>query len=95
VSYGPRVRALSVYLMGYQLLPYERTHELLADLFGSPAPGVGTLHSNVKSYLAGLEGFEEWVKERLSEADVAHFDETGLGVGAKGAWVLTCRARGI
>jgi hypothetical protein len=28
-------------------------------------------------------------------ADVAHFDETGLGVGAMGAWVLTCRARGI
>jgi transposase len=96
VSYGPRIKALGVYLMGYQLLPYERTRELLSDLFGSPAPGVGTLHSNVKSCFAGLEGFEEWIKQRLSEADVAHFDETGLRVGASGvSWVLTSLARGI
>jgi hypothetical protein len=38
----------------------------------------------VKSCFAGLEGFAEWIKERLSEADVAHFDETGLRVGASG-----------
>lgn len=95
VSYGPSIKALGVYLMGYQLLPYERTHELLCDLFGSPAPGVGTLHSNVKSCFAGLEGFEEWIKERLSEADVAHFDETGLRVGASGAWVHVSSTRDL
>ncbi len=46
VSYGPRVKALSVYLMGYQLLPFDRTRELLCALFGpGPAPGAGTIHS--------------------------------------------------
>jgi len=87
-GYGPRVKALSVYLMGYQLLPYERTRELLSDLFGSPAPGVGTLHSSVTRCFAGLEGFEERVKEEIVESEVVHFDETGLRVGASGVlWV--------
>lgn len=31
VVYGPRLKALSVYLMVYQLLPYERASELLLD----------------------------------------------------------------
>jgi transposase len=92
VSYGPRIKALSVYLMGYQLLPYERTRELLYDLFGSPAPGVGTLHSGVKSCFAGLERVEQEIKEGLRQAQVAHFDETGLRVDGRGMWVLMCRA---
>ena len=29
VGYGPRIKALMVYLMEYQLLPYERASELL------------------------------------------------------------------
>ena len=34
VQYGERIKALGVYLMNYQLLPYERTTEVLGDLFG-------------------------------------------------------------
>ena len=94
VSYGPGIKALSVYLMGYQLLPYERTHELLSDLFGSPAPGVGTLHSSVRRCFAGLEGFEERLKEEIVESEVVHFDETGLRVGASGvSWVHVSSTR--
>ncbi len=33
-QYGPRVRAIGAYLVGYQHLPYERACETLADLFG-------------------------------------------------------------
>ncbi|MDQ0162549.1 hypothetical protein J2S06_001626 [Bacillus alveayuensis] len=33
VQYGPRVKALLVYLMQYQLLPYRRTAELIQDVF--------------------------------------------------------------
>jgi transposase/uncharacterized coiled-coil protein SlyX len=89
VSYGPRIKALSVYLMGYQLLPYERASELLFDLFGAPAPGVGTLHSATKSCFEGVKETEEAIKEGVSRAQVANFDETGLrvGGGGKGMWV--------
>lgn len=87
VSYGPRIKALSVYLMGYQLLPYERTRELLSDLFGSPAPGVGTLHSALGAGFEGLEDVEERIKAGLRRSEVAHLDETGLRVSEKRMWV--------
>ena len=33
VQYGQRVRAVVAYLLGYQLLPYERCAETMKDLF--------------------------------------------------------------
>lgn len=87
VGYGPRIKALSVYLMNYQLLPYERTSELLFDLFGEPAPGVGTLHSISRSCFEGLEQTEETIKEGLRLSEVGNFDETGLRVSGEGMWV--------
>jgi transposase len=87
VSYGPRIKALCVYLMGYQLLPYERARELVLDLFGSPAPGAGTLHSALKASFEGLEGVEERIKAGLRRSQVGHFDETGLRVSNRGMWV--------
>lgn len=39
-QYGPRMRALAVYLLEQQLLPYARTRQVLADLFGAQlSPG--------------------------------------------------------
>ena len=87
VSYGPRIEALSAYLMSYQLLPYERTSELLSDLFGEPAPGAGTLYSALRRCFEGLEQAEGAIKTGLRQAQVGHFDETGLRVGGEGMWV--------
>ncbi len=44
VQYGPRLRAVAVYLHAYQLVPYDRTAEALADLFGAPV-SAGSLAS--------------------------------------------------
>jgi transposase len=87
VGYGPRIKALAVYLMNYQLLPYERTGELLSDLFGEPAPGAGTFHSVLGSCFEGLEDTQEAIKAGLTEARLGHFDERGLRVCGKGMWV--------
>jgi transposase len=87
VGYGPRIKALTVYLMNYQLLPYERTRELLSDLFGEPSPGAGTLHSALGSCFERLEDTEEAIKAGLGGARLGHFDETGLRVCGKGMWV--------
>lgn len=88
VSYGPRIKALCVYLMGYELLPYERTRELVLDLFGAPAPGVGTRYTLLSGRASrGWVGVER-IKEGLRGAEVVvHFDETGLRVGEEGMWV--------
>jgi len=41
VQYGPRVKALGVYLIDFQLLPYHRVAQLFADLFdASLSPGM-------------------------------------------------------
>src|SRR4051794_21141449 len=72
--------------MNYQLLPYERTSELLSDLFGEPVPGAGTLHSALGSCFEGLEDTEEAIKAGLGGAQLGHFDETGLRVCGKGMW---------
>jgi transposase len=89
VGYGPGIKALMVYLMEYQLLPYERASELLEDLFGEPAPRAGTLYSALKRCFEGLEQTEEAIKEGLvgGAEVVGGFDETGLRVEGKGMWV--------
>ena len=87
VGYGPRIKALGAYLMEYQLLPYERTAELLKDLFGRRAPGVGTLHSALKGCYEGLEHSEAGIEKGLKGSAVSHFDETGLRVQDRTMWV--------
>src|SRR5437762_3077161 len=55
VQYGPRLLGLGVYLRHYQLLPYRRIGELLADLFGA-GPSVGTLHTASLACAGALAG---------------------------------------
>lgn len=85
-QYGPRVRGISAYLVGYQHLPYERACETLSDLLGV-GMSVGTLTAVLARTSSGLSGFLDTVREQLAAAPVAHFDETGLRVASGGAWV--------
>jgi transposase len=85
-QYGPRVRAIGAYLVGYQHLPYERACETLTDLLGVGI-SVGTLVAVVTRTSDGLAPFLAAVGEQIAAAPVAHFDETSLRVAASGAWV--------
>lgn len=86
VSYGPSIRGLGVYLNQYQLLPYGRARELLADLFGCSF-SAGALHSAVERCHESLGGTEEAIKRGLRRAAVAHFDETALDVAGGRRWL--------
>jgi transposase len=86
VQYGPRVRAIGAYLVGYQHLPYERACETLADLCGV-GMSTGTLVSVLARTADGLIPFLDVVRAGLAAAPVAHFDETSLRVAGGGAWV--------
>jgi transposase len=77
---------VGVYLMNYQLLPYERTAELLTDLFGA-SPSEGTLYNAQQNAAGQLGSVEEAIRDGLRQAQVAHFDETGLYVGGKRHWL--------
>ena len=88
VQYGPDLEALAVYLNNYQMLPYERTCELLADLFGCPI-SQGTLANIILQCQDLLKEPVQRIKERIGQAPVAHFDETGSRVEGKCQWLHT------
>jgi transposase len=85
-QYGPAVATVAVYLNQEQLLPLERSCEVLADLFGCPI-AEGTLESAVGGCYAQLAGTEAAIKRGIEQASVAHFDETGVNVGGQTAWL--------
>lgn len=86
VQYGPRLRALAVYLVEQQLVPYGRVCEVLADLLGA-ALSVGTLVEWVNRAATALEPVEVAIKAVLCQAPVLHSDETGVRQAGRLAWI--------
>jgi transposase len=84
-QYGPRLRALAVYLVEQQLVPYARVREVFADLLGAHV-SVGTLIRWVQQGAAALQPVEEAIKAALVRAPVLHSDETGVRRAGKLAW---------
>ncbi len=92
-QYGPRLRALAVYLVEQQLVPYARVRELLADLLGALV-SLGTLTRWVQQGAETLRPVEEVIKAALRRAPVLHSDETGVRRAGKLAWAhVTSTAR--
>lgn len=85
-QYGFRLRSLMVYLMDYQLLPSARVQELLSEAFGCQL-SEGTLYEARETCFESLAEVEVGIFEALQQAEVAHFDETGLRVNAKLLWL--------
>lgn len=86
VQYGPNVRALGVHLTQGQMLPYARTAELIADLYGlsvSPA----TLLAWVGEARAALQCTADMIAWKLHHAPVLCADESGLRVDGKLHWM--------
>jgi transposase len=90
VQYGPRITAIILYLYVGQFLSRKRTAQASAELFGTPV-SEGTVAAMTKRAADGLDEFLEHVTDRLAEADVAGFDETGLRVASKLHWVHCAR----
>jgi transposase len=84
-QYGPRLRALAVYLVQAQFVPLGRVQQLLGDLAGLRL-GRGTLVSWIQQAARTLEPVEEQLKVALRRAPVLHLDETGVRRSGKLAW---------
>lgn len=85
-QYGPRLRALALYLIAYQHLPYGRCARLLGDWLGAPL-STGTLHTLVADASSGLGEFCELARGRLRSEPVAGVDETGARAEGRNRWV--------
>jgi transposase len=86
VQYGPSVSALAVYLTQYQLLPYQRTAQLLAQV-GGVALSPGSVYRAVQVAGQRLTPIEQAIRDALITATVAHADETGMRVGSELYWL--------
>src|SRR5258706_6933297 len=85
-QYGPRLRALAVYLVEEQLVPLGRVQQLLRDLLGVQL-GRGTLVRWIQQASATLAPMEVELTAALRRAPVLHSDETGVRRGGRLAWV--------
>jgi transposase len=86
VQYGAGVRSVAAYLLGYQLLPYDRCAEAMNDLYGCTL-SPGTLATLLEGCAGGLAGAELAIKEGLRQSAVIGADETGLRVSKRQDWV--------
>jgi len=86
VQYGPGVATLAVYFTQQQLLPLARTSAVLAEVCGCPV-SERTVESAVEECHERLAAVEAVIKQEVTEAKVAHFDETGVNVNGMTFWL--------
>lgn len=86
VQYGSRLKAQASYLNSYHFIPHARTTELLGDFYGhTPAPAlVKEANQTVET---GSEPALDVIYDQLIQAEVEHFDESGLRVAGKTQWL--------
>ena len=87
VVYGPRLAGIGVYLLHGQFLSVSRTAAALKDLFGVPVAS-GTVAGWVKRTALGIiDRVLPVIAGRITDAPVANFDETGMRVEGRLAWL--------
>lgn len=86
VQYGSRLKAVALYLMQQQLLPYARTTQVLREVLGC-AVSTGTLAQWQKDCAVQLQPVEQQIKTALHHSPVTHADETGLRVQGRRQWM--------
>ncbi len=85
VQYGPRVRGWVVYLNQYELVPMERTCQIMRQLLGCSI-SEGTLTTWVQLASRGLQETCHKIKQWLIASPLMHEDETGGHIGKKLHW---------
>ncbi len=86
VQYGPGLNGFVLYLQTYQLLPLERTQELLSDTFKC-GMSEGTLVNVRNRAVKILAPITEQIKIAIGKAKVVNFDETGMRALGKLWWL--------
>jgi transposase len=86
VQYGPRLCAVVVYLLHYQLLPEGRLAQLMSDLFGVKLVPA-TIARMSQACAQRFRGFANAVRDLVAGAPVKHMDETGFRIGGRTQWL--------
>jgi transposase len=88
VQYGSQVKRLAVYLRTEQFIPYDRSQQMMADLFALPI-SPGSLPNFVAAAAEQVKPVTAAIKEAVIKAEVAHADETGFYINGQRHWLHT------
>lgn len=86
VQYGTGIKAHSVYMSQFQLVPYGRIQEYFADQLQIPVSEGSIFNFNKEAYQL-LADFENMAQNELAASMLAHADETGINIGGKRHWL--------
>ena len=86
VQYGSTTKAFTVYLSVFQMLPYERIHDVFAHQIYLPI-STGTVANCNDEASKRLAAFAEAAKKALTKSDIVHHDETSVNIAGKKHWL--------
>ena len=86
VQYGIGLKAHSVYMSQFQLVPYNRIQDHFADQLNVSVSEGSIFNFNNEAFRL-LGDFENLAKIELAASDVVHADETGINIGGKRLWL--------
>lgn len=87
VQYGREIKAQMVYFNHYQMLPLERTAEVIESLYGQTI-SEGTIVEAGQEVSRQVSGANDAIRQHLTENEaVVHFDETGVRVERQLQWL--------
>jgi len=86
VQYGNRIKAFSLYLNNYQLLPYKRISDMLEELIGIRF-NESSLYSANQELYEKLKLSESAIRELILQEKILNADETGFYVNKLRQWL--------
>ena len=86
VSYGPRLKAYAVGLVDGHFVALERAAEIIGDQYGVQPSG-GTIQQWTAQAAGRLAAGHAALGAAAAQAEVAHFDESGMRVNGQRHWL--------
>ncbi|MCP3690435.1 MAG: IS66 family transposase [Gammaproteobacteria bacterium] len=88
IQYGHQIKAHSVYLSQFQLLPYQRIQDYFQDQLGIPLSTGSIVNFNLEAAARVVDsGAAGIIRQRLQQGPVLHADETGININATRHWL--------
>jgi transposase len=84
-QYGPRIKAFLTYINQYHFVPYDRTKQLVRDVFNQNI-SEGTIRNILSKCYQILEPTENEIKTGLLISSLLHHDETGMRTAGRLYW---------
>jgi transposase len=92
VQYGASLKAHSVYLSKFQLIPYDRIKDYFAEQLKIPL-SVGSVFNFNKEAFRFIEVFDDLVRSKLTNSALLHSDETGININGGRFWLHSASNR--